>query len=294
MMAVRRPEPPRSARVLRDRIRAAATRRGSLERRVARTVANTIVGQMLPPGVVKGGTAMKLRRGEANTRFTPDLDVTRAANMSVDDYAERLRDRLAAGWGGFTGTVAGRAAAQPEGVPEAYVMRPFDVRLVFNSSHWMTVRLELGHDEIGSAAIAEPRIAADIVELFFELGLDEPEPIGVLQVSHQVAQKLHACTWVNPRTGGNERAHDLVDLQLLEEDETIDLAELARVATRLFATRQEQSWPPTIVAHTGWTSIYAEAADGLEVLASVDEAVAWANELIARALTAAQAPRRAP
>ncbi|MDX6580097.1 MAG: hypothetical protein QOJ47_1646, partial [Gaiellales bacterium] len=41
-------------------------------------------------------------------------------------------------------------------------------------------------------------------------------------------------------------------------------------------------------------SIYAEAADGLEVLASVDEAVAWANELIARALTAAQAPRRAP
>jgi len=41
-------------------------------RRIQRAVANTIVGQMLPPGVVKGGTAMKLRLGEAGSRFTPD------------------------------------------------------------------------------------------------------------------------------------------------------------------------------------------------------------------------------
>lgn len=285
-MSAQRPDRPRSERVLRERIRAAAATGGGLEQRVARTVANTIVGQMLPPGVVKGGTAMQLRRGARETRFTPDLDVTRAANISVEEYIEQLQDRLEVGWSGFMGTLVERPAARPDDVPEAYVMRPFDVRLVFPSRHWMTVRLEVGHDEIGSAAIAEPRIADDIVQLFLDLGLDQPEPIAVLEVSHQVAQKLHACSWVNPRTGANERAHDLVDLQLLDQEETIDPARVAAVAARLFAVRQEQTWPPTIVAHEGWASIYDETADQLAVLATVDEAVAWANELIARAIAA--------
>lgn len=41
----------------------------------ARTVmANAIVASMLPDGVVKGGSALKMRFGEENTRFTTDLD----------------------------------------------------------------------------------------------------------------------------------------------------------------------------------------------------------------------------
>lgn len=37
----------------------------------ARTVmANAIVASMLPDGVVKGGSALKMRFGEENTRFT--------------------------------------------------------------------------------------------------------------------------------------------------------------------------------------------------------------------------------
>jgi hypothetical protein len=39
-------------------------------RRVQRAVANTVVGQVLPPGVVKGGAAMKLRVGETASRST--------------------------------------------------------------------------------------------------------------------------------------------------------------------------------------------------------------------------------
>jgi hypothetical protein len=241
---------------------------------------------MLPDGVVKGGAAMKLRLGEGASRFTPDLDVTRAASLSVAGYVDALRDRLLDGWGGFTGIVAERQPARPPGVPEAQLMRPFAVRLSFKGRSWLTVPLELGHDEIGSAAIAELRIAEDIVELFHELGLETPEPIALLEVSHQVAQKLHACSWVNPRDGRNDRAHDLVDLQLLDQEETIDLLKVAAVAARLFAVRREQTWPPTIVAHEGWASIYAEAAEVLDVLESVDDAVAWANELIARTVAA--------
>ncbi len=38
-------------------------------RRVQRTVANTVVGQMLPSGVMKGGAAMSVRVGESRQSF---------------------------------------------------------------------------------------------------------------------------------------------------------------------------------------------------------------------------------
>ena len=41
----------------------------------ARTlVSNAMVGSMLPSGVVKGGTSIKLRFGSLATRYTTDLD----------------------------------------------------------------------------------------------------------------------------------------------------------------------------------------------------------------------------
>jgi hypothetical protein len=86
-----------------------------------------------------------------------------------------------------------------------------------------------------------------------------------------------------PRPAENERAHDLVDLQILEQEEDIDFAALAATAQRLFAARRSQSWPPTVVAFERWDTIYAEAADGLDVIEHVDDAVAWANDFIARA-----------
>ncbi|MDZ7733539.1 MAG: nucleotidyl transferase AbiEii/AbiGii toxin family protein [Acidimicrobiia bacterium] len=254
---------------------------GRPTRRIQRAVANTVVGQMLPPGVVKGGTAMKLRVGEGTSRFTPDLDAARDAGLGPDDYLDQLSDRLAGGWGGFTGTLTVLDAPEPEGVPEEYVMQPFRVGLAYQSRHWLTVPFELGHDEIGSTEHPELRIADDLIELFDALGLPTPDPIPVLAIEHQIAQKLHACTSVNPRTGGNERAHDLVDLQLLVQDGDVDLAAVGATSARLFTARQGHPWPPTVVAYERWDTIYTEAADGLDVLGSVDEAVTWANDIAA-------------
>lgn len=285
-MSGSRDGPPPNLRSLDKRIDNLARERGRPVRRLQRTVANTVVGQMLPPSVVKGGTALKLRVGEASSRFTPDLDASRPASITLDDYLSELGDRLAEGWGGFIGTVTVLDAPQPEGVPEEYVMQPFEIRLSYERRHWLTVPFELGHDEIGSTKTHELRIADDILEMFDVLGLDTPDPIPVLAVDHQVAQKLHACTVVNPKTGRNERAHDLVDLQLLDQDEAIDVTALGATATRLFAARHSHAWPPTVVAYEGWDTIYAEAADGLDVIANVDDAVVWANDLIARATAA--------
>lgn len=282
-MSPRRESPPTNLRSLEKRIDNLAHQLGRPVRRIQRAVANTVVGQMLPPGVVKGGTAMKLRVGEAGSRFTPDLDAARAGFVSLDDYLDELGDKLADGWGGFTGTVSELAAPEPEGVPDDYIMRPFDIGLAYRSQHWLTVRFELGHDEIGSTKTSESRIAAEIVDMFDILGLDAPSPVPLLPLAHQIAQKLHACTTINPKTGRNDRAHDLVDLQLLDQEETIDMTEVATIATRLFTARRTHAWPPTVVAYDGWDTIYAAAAEGLDVLNNVTAAVAWANGFIARA-----------
>lgn len=279
----KREVPPPNLRSLTTRIDNLARQHGRPVRRIQRAVANTVVGQMLPPGVVKGGTAMKLRAGETSSRFTPDLDVARAAGLNLDDYLSQLGDRLAAGWGGFTGVVTELEAPQPEGVPDEYVMQPFEIRLAYQSRHWLTVPFELGRDEIGSTRREDLRIANDIVELFEALGLEPPSPIPVLAVDHQIAQKLHACTSINPRTGGNERAHDLVDLQILEQEEEIDFVAVGATSRRLFAARRSHPWPPTVVAYERWASIYDEAADSLDVLDNVGDAVAWASDFIDRA-----------
>lgn len=123
--------PPSNLRSLETRIANVAKENGRPIRRVQRAVANTIIGQMLPPGVVKGGTAIKLRVGEARSRFTVDLDAARHADVELDDYLDELAERLMVGWDGFTGTVEALEPAQPFGIPDEYVMVPFVIRLAF-------------------------------------------------------------------------------------------------------------------------------------------------------------------
>ena len=41
---------------------------------VRMVMANTIVGQMLPDVVIKGGTSLRLRYGRESTRYTVDCD----------------------------------------------------------------------------------------------------------------------------------------------------------------------------------------------------------------------------
>ncbi|MGD1056975.1 MAG: nucleotidyl transferase AbiEii/AbiGii toxin family protein [Solirubrobacteraceae bacterium] len=283
-------EPPPNLRSLAARIRNFAKSRERTEQRVQRAIANTVVGQMLPAGVIKGGTAMKIRVGEGASRFTPDLDAARAATLTLDDYLNQLDDQLAEGWCGFTGTLQRLDPPHPDNVPGDYIMQPFDVRLAYKERHWLKVRFELGRDEVGSTIDADERLATDIVEMFEEIGLPRPQPLPLLAVEHQIAQKLHACTAVNPKTAGNERAHDLVDLQILHQEEAFDLAVTNEIADRLFASRRTAPWPPTVVAYERWDTIYAEAADGLDVLEGVDAAVVWANEFIDEIVHAARSP----
>lgn len=44
---------------------------------------------------------------------------------------------------------------------------------------------------------------------------------------------------------------------------------------------KRQAWPPRIVKGDNWESLYADAKGHIDVLPTCDEAIAWANDLVA-------------
>ena len=236
-------------------------------------LANTIVGQLLPNGVVKGGSALKFRYGDMTTRFTRDFDTARAE--SLEAFIEQLDAALKGGWHGFTGRVVRKEPSKPKGVPGEYIIQPFEIKLAYSGKSWVTVPLEIGHDEIGDTDNFDYYISPEIVVLFKKLGFPAPNPIPLMQIHHQIAQKLHAIS-----AAGSERAHDIIDLQVIEKCETIDYLLTKSTCERLFIFRRQQEWPPTIIKGEGWDTLYASQIGGLDVLPEIDMAIAWANDLI--------------
>lgn len=267
----KRPNSRRNLDMAIDRL--AAGTQDPLRLRIA--LANTIVGQMIPEGAVKGGSSLKMRYGDGATRFTRDLDTARVSDM--EEYARKLEASLKEGWEGFTGTLVRREPAKPRGVPGEYVMQPYDIKLSYNEKPWCTVPLEIGHDEIGDAEDPDRGIAREIVDAFVALGFPEPKPVPLMRIEHQMAQKLHAASGA-----GSARAHDLVDLQLIVARESVDYSAVRQVCRRLFAYRRQQTWPPTMLKGDDWDELYLAQSEGLEVLPTVDDAIEWANDLVNR------------
>ena len=245
--------------------------------RLARAMADLIVGQMLPDGVVKGGSSLLFRYGGGVARYTRDVDTARATGL--DEYLDILRARLAEGWNGFSGRLVDVEPPSPPNVPKPYVMIPYDIKLQYFGRAWMTVRIEIGHNEIGDADSHELTLPEDVAAAFVALGFPKPMAIPVMTLPYQVAQKLHAVSGKD-----SDRAHDLIDLQLIEKNSFLDLAEIKSTCERLFNYRREQSWPPRLVKGESWDLVYDEARATLRnidsVFVTVDEAVAWANKLI--------------
>ena len=181
------------------------------------------------------------------------------------------------GWAGFTGRLIEKAAPRPRGVPTAYVMQPFDVKLDYRGRPWCTVKFELGHNEIGDVDEPEYQLADGLALLFTEVGLELPKPVPVMRVDHQIAQKLHAVSET-----GSERVRDLIDLQLLDKGEDLDFARVNATCVRLFEYRRQQAWPPTIELGAGWATLYEAAVEDVDVLPDAEAAVPWVNDLVRR------------
>lgn len=215
------------------------------------------------------------RYGGQATRYTRDMDTART--VPLDEYLRQLEASLIKGWNGFTGKLVSVEPPKPKNVPPAYVMMPFDVKLNYCGRSWQTIRIEIGHNEIGDADEYEDILPNDLAAVFEALSFPRPAPIRVMRLSYQIAQKLHAVS-----EAGSERAHDLIDLQLIAANSELDMADVRSKCRRLFEYRRMHSWPPTITKSVGWDELYQNAKGNLPVLPTADEAVAWANGLIAR------------
>jgi hypothetical protein len=248
---------------------------------LANSMATIVACQMLPTtlvpegfaGMVKGGTAMKLRLGRTNARFSADLDFVRSIEQA--EFEGRFQESLRIGWQGFTGVLITQAAPNPAGIPKNYIMQPYRIALAYKGKPWKSVTFELGADEIGGSAEYDLKLSSQLVADLRRFGFSDIKPIPVIPIHHQIAQKIHAST-----AEGSERAHDLVDLQLLIDNEEIDMQLIRDTCERLFRYRRNQGWPPTFIKNEGWDELYRAAREDLPVLESVDEAVSWGNRLI--------------
>jgi hypothetical protein len=286
-MTIAYPTPPSNLRSLRDRLVQAAKREGVVFGRLQQHVAVLVVAQLSsmiadeagdPLLLVKGGSSLELRRGIAGSRTSKDLDaVTRADIETVHD---RLADAGEAGWSGFTAVFT-----PPEeiDVPGLLVKpRRFTAKLSYQGQPFASVPIEVSTVEAGNTEEFDV-LASGALGL---VGLVEEVAVPCMTLPWQVAQKLHAvtATMTPPRT--NDRAHDLVDLQLLEAllvDD--DLAATRDAGVAVFENRAQQPWPPSITTQPHWAAIYSGALAGLDHLGlaeTVEEAAERVKQFVAR------------
>ena len=223
------------------------------------------------------------RYGSRLTRYTRDVDTARV--MEHGEYVDRLQRALAAGWNGFTADLVEVEPAKPKDVPGKYVMRPYDAKLKYMGRPWQTVRIEIGHNEIGDADEYEEFLPEELADAFEQMQFPRPQPLRVMKLSYQIAQKLHALS-----AEGSDRAHDLIDLMLIGRQSQLDFVDIKSKCMRLFDYRRKQAWPPEIKKGDEWDAKYDAALgtirDNSDICRTVDEAVAWTNEFVAKIVQA--------
>lgn len=272
---------PRGAKEFQRLLQRHATETGQLPQRIMHLARVGVVCAFLDDArhadgdhlfIVKGGTAMQLRLG-IGARATTDLDVTfrGAAEQWLDRFDQATANRQ---WSGFT---IGRKGPPVEIDVPGLHYRPWRVglQLRYEGRDFGSTSLEVAIEPAGTPYdLVEP---AGIVLATFDI--DPPRLVPCLDLPIQIAQKLHACT-----EPGNERARDVVDLWLLDALlEPDDLPAVHAAAVDTFARRAGHSWPPVVAPSASWERDYPLlAADHVDAPATLDEAVAFLNELVAR------------
>lgn len=162
-----------------------------------------------------------------------------------------------------------------------YVVHPYRVSLTFLGRPWGGLDVEVSDPEIDPQAHTPHEIDNDLVEFGARFGFGALRPVELVDLEYQVAQKIHAVT--DP---AYERAHDLVDLQLLWTSQ-LEMRRLREMCIRTFRWRNQQSWPPLPLRDmTGWARAYAEAreetqVDGrTEVLLKLVDAREWLADMV--------------
>lgn len=279
--------PPSNLRSLRDRLVQAAKREGLVFGRFQQHVVVLVVAQLAsrsiddaegPLLLVKGGSSLELRRGVADSRTSRDLDAV--ARHDVSEVHELLAEAGEVGWSGFTATFT-----TPEEIEVPGLLinpRRFVAKLSYHGQPFASVPIEVSMIEAGNGE-AFDAVSSEALTL---VGIPGAIAVPCMTVLWQIAQKLHACTATLAPPRINDRAHDLVDLQLLEAllaDDDLDQTRSACIA--VFDARAEHAWPPVVHVHPHWFTIYDRACEGLDHLDladTVDEAAERVGRFVRR------------
>ena len=163
--------PPRNVADLQRELRRAASSNEEFAHWQV-VMANVIAGQFLDGAVMRGGAALKLRYGDADTRYTMDFDASRSIDEA--EFVDRYSERLAVGWNGFTGRIVRVKKPRPRNVPGQYVMQPFEIKLSYNNRPWCTVDFELSYNEVGDADRHDlVELPEEVLAIFRKRGLQE-------------------------------------------------------------------------------------------------------------------------
>jgi hypothetical protein len=186
---------------------------------------------------LKGGVALELRFAEG-ARATKDIDI----GVPVE-RTKRLRafqDAVALGFDDFTFLLKGK----PLNMDKVDAVR-LELAVQYRTRAWQTIDVDLGPSGRGEVELVVPTIRG-----FAAMGLRVPSPVRCLNLSEQVAQKLHACT--GPYSAG--RARDVLDILLIELLGKLDMKAVRVAGDSVFAERATHAFPPTVHITAEWQS----------------------------------------
>lgn len=279
--------PPPNLRSLRDRLSQVAERQGVVFGRLQRHVAMIVVAQFAavltddsgaPLLLVKGGSSLELRRGIPDSRTSKDFDAV--ARRDIESIHEQLADVGEKGWEGFAAIFTAPEEIDVPGMPVK--PRRFTAKLSYRGRAFASVPIEVSTVEAGNADQFDT-LTSDALGL---VGVPAAVAVPCMTLPWQIAQKLHAVTAVLDQPKVNDRAHDLVDLQLLEALlPDADLTPTRSACIAIFEARAQHPWPPTVVTLPHWPPIYAGALEGLdhlELAATVEQAARAVQRFIER------------
>src|ERR1700733_7339173 len=184
---------------------------------------------------LKGGVALELRFAEG-ARATKDIDIGVPVERS-----KRLRvfqDAVALGFDAFTFLRKGK----PLNMDKVDAVR-LELAIRYRTRAWQTIDVDLGASGTSAVEFVVPTIRGVAA-----MGLRVPSPVRCMNLSEQVAQKLHACT--GPYSQG--RARDVLDILLIDMLGKLDVVAVRIAAEQVFAQRATHDFPPFVLIPAEW------------------------------------------
>jgi hypothetical protein len=184
---------------------------------------------------LKGGVAMELRFAEG-ARATKDIDIGLSGERTV--RLGLFQNALALGFDDFSFRLKG----SPLRMERIDAVR-LELAIQYRTRSWQTIDVDLGSAGVGAVDLVEPTVRG-----LSAMGLRIPSAVRCLNLSEQIAQKLHACTG----TYSQGRARDVLDILLIDTLAKLDVKTVRAAAEQVFAQRATHEFPPSTRIPIEW------------------------------------------